>query len=170
MFMVEPAAPKSDPARRDSAPSAPPEVAPWPAHSPLDPAVAHFRGAPCYQIWQRGADWTAVREGVHWSAGLAPRAWALRYRQWRLLALGLSIVGLAGGLAMIGAQAWVSSIAWAVMLLADALLRVRVARHAGRWRNEALQRDGWQTVTRLRAISVADALTTAQIRAGRPTR
>lgn len=111
-----------------------------------------------------------MREGVHWSAGLAPRAWALRYRQWRLLALGLLIVGLAGGLAMIGAQAWVSSIAWAVVLLADALLRVRVARHAGRWRNEALQRDGWQTVTRLRAISVADALTTAQIRAGRPPR
>ena len=168
--MVEPAAPKSAPAADAPAPHAPPPTTRWPAHSPLDPAVAHFRGAPCYQIWQRDHAWTAVVEGAHWSAGLAPRWWALRYRQWQLLAPGLLLVGLAGGVAVMDPHTWGSATAWAVLLLAELLLRVHAARQAGRWRSAALRRDGWQPVTRLRAISVADALTTAQIRAGRPPR
>ncbi|KEZ98264.1 hypothetical protein A11M_0106745, partial [Xanthomonas vasicola pv. vasculorum NCPPB 895] len=63
MFMVEPADSKPDPhARSPPSRSAPPH-APWPAHSPLDPAANRFRGAARYQIWRRGARWTAVAEG-----------------------------------------------------------------------------------------------------------
>ncbi|SMQ96842.1 hypothetical protein [Xanthomonas fragariae] len=164
--MVEPAAPKSDARRRETPLPAAPPAAPWPAHSPLDPAVNRFRGAACYQVWQRGAHWTAVADGGHWSAALAPRGWALRYRQWPLLALGVLLAVLACGVALAGVQAW-SSTAWQVLLLAEGVLRLRAARHAGRWRNAGLLRDGWQAVSRLRAISVADAVTTAQIRAGR---
>ncbi|MBB4131308.1 hypothetical protein GGR61_002794 [Xanthomonas arboricola] len=135
----------------------------------MDPGVSRFHGAARYLVWRRNADWMAVREGMHWSAGLAPRSWALRYRHWRLLASGMLLLGLAGGVTLAGTQGWAST-AWAALLLAELALRVYAARHAGRWRNAALQRDGWQAVTRLRAISAADALTTAQIRAGRPAR
>lgn len=76
---------------------------------------------------------------------------------------------VAGAVVLAGMQAW-SPVAWAALLVAEVLLRVWVARRAGPWRTAALQRNGWQPVTRLRAISVADAVTTAQIRAGRPQR
>ncbi|MCC4615442.1 hypothetical protein LL972_05315 [Xanthomonas campestris pv. asclepiadis] len=167
--MVEPAAPKS---ARAAAPATPPDAPPnaaWPAHSPLDPAISRFRGAPCYQVWRRQDAWTAVVDGTQWSAGLAPRWWALRQRHWRLLALSVGLLALAGGLASLGLRTW-SLPAWAALLLAELGLRVHVARQAGPWRSAALRRAGWQTVTRLRAISVADAVTTAQIRAGRPPR
>ncbi|MCC4632214.1 hypothetical protein [Xanthomonas dyei] len=164
MFMVEPVTPK--PGHRGHTP---PPRAPWPAHSPLDPAVARFRGARCYQVWRREQDWVAIVEGVHWSAALAPRVWALRYRHWPLLGVGATLAGVAAGVALAGAHTW-SAGAWMALLLAELGLRVGAARQAGRWRNAALQRAGWQAVTRLRAISVADAVTTAQIRAGRPQR
>lgn len=163
--MVEPVTP---PIRRRSA-QTPPAPAPWRADSPLDPAVQRFRGAACYQVWQRGQHWTAIAEGAHWSAALAPRGWALRYRQWPLLGVGGLLAVLAAGVALAGAQAWSLS-AWAVLLVAELVLRVRAGRHAARWRGDALLRAGWQPVTRLRAISVNDAVTTAQIRAGRPQR
>ncbi|WP_033897964.1 hypothetical protein [Xanthomonas cassavae] len=165
MFMVEPVASRTDRIAADT----PPAQLRWRADSPLDPAVQRFRGAACYQVWQRGQHWTAVAEGAHWSAALAPRGWALRYRQWPLLGKGGLLAVLAAGMALAGAQAWSLS-GWAVLLVAELVLRVRAGRHAGRWRSDALQRDGWQPVTRLRAISVADAVTTAQIRAARPQR
>ncbi|NIK08526.1 hypothetical protein FHY11_002036 [Xanthomonas arboricola] len=171
--MVEPAAPDtarpSMPATPPARPPAAPPTAAWPAHSPLDPAINHFRGAPCYQVWRRHDAWTAVADGTQWSAGLAPRWWALRQRHWRLLATGMGLLALTGGVASLGLQTW-SLPAWAAVLLAELGLRVHVARQAGPWRSAALQRAGWQAVTRLRAISVADAVTTAQIRAGRPPR
>ncbi|NIK31603.1 Hypothetical Protein LMG19146_03574 [Xanthomonas arboricola pv. fragariae] len=167
--MVEPAAPKSARSTMPATPPAAPPPAAWPAHSPLDPAITRFRGAPCYQVWQRQDAWTAVADGPQWSAGLAPRWWALRQRHWRLLALSVGLLALAGGLASLGPRTW-SLPAWAVLLLAELGLRVQLARQAGPWRNAALRRAGWQAVTRLRAISVADAVTTAQIRAGRPHR
>ncbi|TQT58694.1 hypothetical protein EIJ76_16990 [Xanthomonas perforans] len=43
MFMVEPAGRKPDPQRRSPPPHAAPADVPWPAHSPLDPAVRRFR-------------------------------------------------------------------------------------------------------------------------------
>ncbi|WP_115561126.1 hypothetical protein [Xanthomonas arboricola] len=168
MFMVEPVTPPPD--HRDG--RIPPPSAPWPADSPLDPAVKRFRGAACYQVWRRAQDWAAIVEGVHWSAALAPRVWALRYRHWPLLGMGATLAGLATGMALAGAQAWSawSAGVWGALLLAEVVLRVYAARGAERWRSAALQRAGWQAVTRLRAISVADAVTTAQIRAGRPRR
>ncbi|MCL1531273.1 hypothetical protein M3O57_13700 [Xanthomonas nasturtii] len=169
MFMVEPAVPKPDAHGRSTTPPSAPADAPWPAHSPLDPAVKHFRGAPSFQVWRRGSEWTAVAEGVQWSAALAPRVRALRDRRWSLLAVSVLMLGVAGAVALAGAQAW-SPPAWAVLLVAEVVLRLCVARWAGRWRTAALQRSGWQPVTRLRAISVADAVTTAQIRAARPPR
>ncbi|PPT73902.1 hypothetical protein XaplCFBP3122_18700 [Xanthomonas arboricola pv. populi] len=164
--MVEPAAPKSTRAATPATPPATPPADAWPADSPLDPAINRFRGAPCYQVWQRRDQWTAVAEGTQWSAGLAPRWWALRQRHWRLLATGVGLLALAAGLASLGLWTW-SLPAWAALLLAELGLRVQVARQAGPWRSAALRRAGWQAVTRLRAISVADAVTTAQIRAGR---
>ncbi|ATS23682.1 hypothetical protein PK69_10885 [Xanthomonas phaseoli pv. phaseoli] len=169
MFMVEPAGRKSDPQWQRSPPSAAPADAPWPAHSPVDPAVRRFRGAARYAIWRRGAAWTAVADGPHWSAALAPRVWALRQRHWPLLAVSAPMPVGAGAVALAGVQAW-SPVAWTALLAAEVLLRVWVARQAGPWRTAALHRNGWQPVTRLRAISVADAVTTAQIRAGRPQR
>ncbi|TQV59590.1 hypothetical protein DB835_09680, partial [Xanthomonas perforans] len=80
MFMVEPAGRKPDPQRRRPPPHAAPADVPWPAHSPLDPAVRRFRGAARYAIWRRGHEWTAVADGPQWSAALAPRVWALRQR------------------------------------------------------------------------------------------
>ncbi|SBV51302.1 hypothetical protein XBLMG947_2090 [Xanthomonas bromi] len=164
--MVEPAGPKHDPRARSTPP---PAHAPWPAHSPVDPAANRFRGAARYQIWRRGDAWTAVADGPQWSAALAPRIWALRERSWWVLAVSTPIVAVAGAVALAGAQAW-SPVAWAALLVAEVVLRVWVARRAGQWRTAALQRTGWQPVTRLRAISRADAVTTAQIRAGRPPR
>ncbi|AKO21281.1 hypothetical protein [Xanthomonas oryzae] len=169
MFMVEPADPKPDPCGRSTPPSAAPAPAPWPAHSPVDPAANRFRGAARYLIWRRGAEWTAVAEGPQWSAALAPRLWALRERHWWLLALSAPMVAVAGAVALAGAQAW-SPVAWAALLVFEVVLRVCVARRAGQWRTAALQRTGWQPVTRLRAISRADAVTTAQIRACRSQR
>ncbi|MEA5123656.1 hypothetical protein [Xanthomonas floridensis] len=165
MFMVEPVTPEPDQPHGQT----PPPSAPWPADSPLDPAVAHFRGALCYQVWRRDQEWDAIAEGMHWSAALAPRGWALRYRHWPLLGMGAALAVLAAGVALAGAQAW-SAGAWVALLLAELGLRVGAARQAGRWRSAALQHAGWQVVTRLRAISVADAVTTAQIRASRPQR
>ncbi|WP_017115020.1 hypothetical protein, partial [Xanthomonas vasicola] len=142
MFMVEPADSKPDPhARSPPSRSAPPH-APWPAHSPLDPAANRFRGAARYQIWRRGARWTAVAEGPQWSAALAPRLWALRERHWWLLAVSGPMVAIAGALALAGAQAW-SPAAWAALLVAEVVLRVCVAWRAGQWRTAALQRTGW---------------------------
>ncbi|MFA4609904.1 hypothetical protein P2A06_07260 [Xanthomonas perforans] len=169
MFMVEPAGRKPDPQRRSPPPPAAPADAPWPAHSPLDPAGRRFRGAARYAIWRRGDEWTAVADGPQWSAALAPRVWALRQRHWPLLAVSALMLVVAGAVALAGVRAW-SPVAWTALLVAEMLLRVWVARQAGPWRTAALQRDGWQPVTRLRAISVADAVTTAQIRAGRPQR
>ncbi|MBV6887050.1 hypothetical protein KWH47_05630 [Xanthomonas campestris pv. spermacoces] len=169
MFMVEPAGRKPDPQRRSPPPHAAPADAPWPAHSPLDPAVRRFRGAARYAIWRRGHEWTAVADGPQWSAALAPRVWALRQRHWPLLAASAPMLVVAGAVALAGVRAW-SPVAWTALLVAEMLLRVWVARQAGPWRTAALQREGWQPVTRLRAISVADAVTTAQIRAGRPQR
>lgn len=167
--MGEPAASKSACTTAPvAAPAAPPAAA-WPAHSPLDPAISGFRGAPCYQVWQRRDAWTAVADGTQWAAGLAPRWWALRQRHWRLLATSMGLLALAGGLASLGPQTW-SPPAWAALLLTELGLRIHVARQAGPWRSAALRRAGWQAVTRLRAISVADAVTTAQIRAGRSPR
>ncbi|KGE53391.1 hypothetical protein WCN79_20895 [Xanthomonas axonopodis pv. vasculorum] len=168
MFMVEPASPTPDPQRRTPPPFAAAD-APWPAHSPVDPAVRRFRGAARYAIWRRGAEWTAVADGPQWSAALAPRVWALRQRHWSLLAVSALMLVVAGAVALAGMQAW-SPVAWAALLVAEVLLRVWVARRAGPWCTAALQRNGWQPVTLLRAISVADAVTTAQIRAGRPQR
>ncbi|MFA4685462.1 hypothetical protein P1994_13445 [Xanthomonas perforans] len=169
MFMVEPAGRKPDPQRRSRPRHAAPADVPWPAHSPLDPAVRRFRGAARYAIWRRGHEWTAVADGPQWSAALAPRVWALRQRHWPLLAASAPMLVVAGAVALAGVRAW-SPVAWTALLAAEVLLRVWVARQAGPWRTAALQRDGWQPVTRLRAISVADAVTTAQIRAGRPQR
>ncbi|QTK48176.1 hypothetical protein [Xanthomonas euvesicatoria] len=169
MFMVEPAGRKPDPQRRSPPSHAAPADAPWPAHSPLDPAVRRFRGAARYAIWRRGHEWTAVADGPQWSAALAPRVWALRQRHWPLLAVSALMLVVAGAVALAGMRAW-SPVAWTALLVAEVLLRVWVARQAGPWRTAALQRDGWQPVTRLRAISVADAVTTAQIRAARPQR
>ncbi|WP_434989498.1 hypothetical protein [Xanthomonas melonis] len=163
MFMVEPAAPEP----RRTAPQWPPPTAPWPADSPLDPAVARFAGAARYQVWRRGQAWTAVADGVHWWAVLAPRAWAMHHRHWPLLWAALPPVTGAAGVALAGAQAWTPA-AWLLLLVVECALRVHAGRHAGRWRSAALQRDGWQPVTLLRAISVTDAVTTAQIRTGRP--
>lgn len=126
-------------------------------------------GAARYAIWRRGHEWTAVADGPQWSAALAPRVWALRQRHWPLLAASAPMLVVAGAVALAGVRAW-SPVAWTALLAAEVLLRVWVARQAGPWRTAALQRDGWQPVTRLRAISVADAVTTAQIRAGRPQR
>ncbi len=167
--MVEPAGRKPDPQRCSPPPHAAPADAPWPAHSPLDPAVRRFRGAARYAIWRRGDEWTAVADGPQWSAALAPRVWALRQRHWPLLAASALMLVVAGAVALAGVRAW-SQLAWTALLVAEVLLRVWVARQAGPWRTAALQRDRWQPVTRLRAISVADAVTTAQIRAGRPRR
>lgn len=167
--MVEPAGRKPDPQRRSPPLHAAPADVPWPAHSPLDPAVRRFRGAARYAIWRRGHEWTAVADGPQWSAALAPRVWALRQRHWPLLAVSALMLVVAGAVALAGVRAW-SPVAWTALLVAEMLLRVWVARQAGPWRTAALQRDGWQPVTRLRAISVADAVTTAQIRAGRPRR
>ncbi len=167
--MVEPAAGKSTRPTTPATPPAAPPAAAWPAHSPLDPAINRFRGAPCYQVWRRQDAWTAVVEGTHWSAALVPRWWALRQRHWRLLAMGAGLLALAGGLASLGLRTW-SLPAWAALLLAELGLRVHLARQAGPWRSAALRRAGWQAVTRLRAISAADAVTTAQIRAARPPR
>ncbi len=163
--MVEPVTPT--PGRKRG--QTPPPCAPWPADSPLDPAAARFRGARCYQVWRRDHEWAAVAEGAHWSAALAPRGWALRYRHWPLLGAGAALAALAAGGVLAGMQAWPAG-AWVALLLAELVLRVGAARQAGRWRSAALQRAGWQAVTRLRAISVADAVTTAQIRASRPRR
>ncbi|MFA4298460.1 hypothetical protein P2C57_11185, partial [Xanthomonas perforans] len=157
------------PAANGPPPHAAPADVPWPAHSPLDPAVRRFRGAARYAIWRRGHEWTAVADGPQWSAALAPRVWALRQRHWPLLAASAPMLVVAGAVALAGVRAW-SPVAWTALLAAEVLLRVWVARQAGPWRTAALQRDGWQPVTRLRAISVADAVTTAQIRAGRPQR
>ncbi|MFA4414175.1 hypothetical protein P2A58_15665, partial [Xanthomonas perforans] len=159
----------SDTSARSPPPHAAPADAPWPAHSPLDPAVRRFRGAARYAIWRRGHEWTAVADGPQWSAALAPRVWALGQRHWPLLAVSAPMLVVAGAVALAGVRAW-SPVAWTALLVAEVLLRVWVARQAGPWRTAALQRDGWQPVTRLRAISVADAVTTAQIRAGRPRR
>ncbi|MFB0373838.1 hypothetical protein ABVE12_15690 [Xanthomonas euvesicatoria] len=169
MFRVDPAGRNPAPQRRSPPPPAAPADAPWPAHSPLDPAVRRFRGAARYAIWRRGDEWTAVADGPQWSAALAPRVWALRQRHWPLLAVSALMLVVAGAVALAGVRAW-SPVAWTALLVAEMLLRVWVARQAGPWRTAALQRDGWQPVTRLRAISVADAVTTAQIRAGRPQR
>ncbi|MBB3821275.1 hypothetical protein [Xanthomonas cannabis] len=163
--MVEPVTPKS----RRTGDQRPPASTRWPADSPLDPSVERFRGAAVYQVWRRGQDWTAVAEGVQWPAALAPRGWALRYRHWPLLTGGMLLAIIAGGVALAGAPPWVAG-GWAALLVAELALRVVAGLQAGRWRNQALQRSGWQAVTRLRAISVNDALTTAQIRAGRAQR
>ncbi|WP_017163900.1 hypothetical protein, partial [Xanthomonas phaseoli] len=127
MFMVEPVGRKSDPQRHRLPPSAAPADAPWPAHSPVDPAVRRFRGAARYAIWRRGAEWTAVTDGPHWSAALAPRVWALRQRHWPLLAVSALMFVGAGAVALAGVQAW-SPVAWTALLAAEVLLRVWVAR------------------------------------------
>lgn len=163
--MVEPATDKPEP---QALRQRPPTLL-WPSDSPLDPAVNRFAGAQCYQIWRRGSCWTAVADGVHWWAVLAPRGWAVRYRQWTLLGIGLLPAVAAMGLVLAGTPAWTPG-AWLPLLLADGVLRARAGCLAGRWRSLALQRAGWQPVTRLRAISVNDAVTTAQIRASHPRR
>ncbi|EKQ62768.1 hypothetical protein MOU_10377 [Xanthomonas citri pv. malvacearum str. GSPB1386] len=110
-----------------------------------------------------------MADGPQWSAALAPRIWALRQRHWPVLAVSAPMLVVAGAVALAGVQRW-SPVAWTALLVAEVLLRVWVAQQAGPWRTAALQRTGWQPVTRLRAISVADAVTTAQIRTGRPQR
>lgn len=160
--MVEPAAPKPDADRRSSAA---PAEAPWPAHSPLDPAINRFRGAASYQVWRRGAAWTAVADGMPLSAVLVPRLWVLRERLWWQLAVSALMPAVAGAVVLAGTPAW-SPVAWAILLVAEMTLRVCVARRARYWRTAVLQRNGWQPVTRLRAISLADAVNTARIRAG----
>ena len=160
--MVEPDTPKPD---ADGRSSAAPTQAPWPADSPLDPAVDRFRGAVSYQVWRRGAAWTAVADGMPLSAVLVPRLWMLRERLWWQLAVSALSPAVAGAVVLAGAPAW-SPVAWAVLLGAEITLRGCVARRARYWRMAVLQRNGWQPVTRLRAISLADAVTTARIRAG----
>ncbi|MEA9883812.1 hypothetical protein VDG05_05510 [Xanthomonas campestris pv. raphani] len=139
---------------------------PWPAYSPLDPAVARFAGAARYLVWRRDQDWTAVIDGLHWGPALAPRWWAWRHRHWRLLVAGMGVLGSASGLWLAGAFAGGWLLAWAALGLVELGMRAYTVRQASRWRCAALQRAGWQPVTQLRAISVEDAVTTARIRSG----
>ncbi|RXE16653.1 hypothetical protein DB804_02690, partial [Xanthomonas perforans] len=96
MFMVEPAGRKPDPQRRSPPPHAAPADVPWPAHSPLDPAVRRFRGAARYATRRRGHEWTAAADGPQRAAALAPRVWALRQRHWPLLAASAPMLVVAG--------------------------------------------------------------------------